>query len=119
MKFPSALAVAALPLLLAAFAANAEQPTLSLKGECELFFQGKRLANGACEIKQIGAVVSVKATVEENGQLYTAIVDNDKNEGVILGCGTFILARGPLKSNEATSFSSPNGYELKVELEQP
>lgn len=62
-------------------------------------------------------VVSVRGTVEENGQKYTAVVDNNKGEGVLIGAGTFTLADGELAKNEANLVSWPNGYVLRIEQE--
>ena len=89
---------------------------IDFEGRCELFYKGDKIAEGACTAKQTNAVVSVKAVVEENGAKYQAIIDNDKNSGVIIGCGAFTLADGPLSANEPTRFAFPNGYELRMQL---
>ena len=65
---------------------------------------------------QDGAVVAVKGNVEENGQRYTAVVDNQKNSGVLIGAGTFTLADGELATNEDTFIEWPNSYALKIKL---
>jgi len=84
------------------------------EGRCELFYKGDKVAEGDCTASQMNAVVSVKAVVEENGAKYSAIIDNDKNSGVIIGCGAFTLADGKLSENDATRFAFPNGYELRM-----
>jgi len=84
------------------------------EGRCELFYKGDKIAEGDCTASQVNAVVSVKAVVEENGAKYSAIIDNDKNSGVIIGCGAFTLADGKLSENEPTRFAFPNGYELRM-----
>ena len=85
-------------------------------GTCELFYKGDKVAEGECTASQTDAVVSVKAVVKENGAKYQAIVDNDKNSGVIIGCGAFTLADGPLSENEEMRFAFPNGYEMRMKF---
>ena len=86
------------------------------EGRCELFYKEQKIAEGACTASEINQVVSVKAVVEENGARYTAIIDNNKGSGVIIGCGAFTLADGPLSVNETTHFAFPNGYALRMTL---
>jgi hypothetical protein len=54
----------------------------------------------------------VKGVVEENGAKYLAIINNDNNEGLLMGAGTFILADGPLEKNESEKVVWPNGYKI-------
>jgi hypothetical protein len=60
--------------------------------------------------------VTIKGTIEENGQKYTVVIDNTKNTGLLLGCGTFTLADGDLSKNEADNVVWPNGYKLKFKF---
>lgn len=102
-------------LAAAALAAGAQSAlAVDFEGRCELFYKGDKIAEGDCTASQVGAVVSVKAVVEENGAKYTAIIDNDRNSGVIIGCGAFTLADGELSENEETRFAFPNGYEMRM-----
>lgn len=103
-------------LFCAAAFSSANASEIKLEGTCELHYKGEKVAEGQCTATQIKTVVSVKAVVEENGARYQAIIDNDKNSGVIIGCGAFTLADGELSKNEATRFAFPNGYELRMNL---
>ncbi len=71
-------------------------------------------AKGPCTFFQEGDIVNVQGTVEENGQTYIANIDNGKNEGLLIGAGTFTLAHGKLAKNEPTEVVWPNGYVLKI-----
>ncbi|OEU48162.1 MAG: hypothetical protein BA862_05675 [Desulfobulbaceae bacterium S3730MH12] len=73
-------------------------------------------AEGPCTFFQTGDIVNVQGTVEENGQTYIANIDNSKNEGLLIGAGTFTLAHGKLTKNESTEVVWPNGYVLKIIL---
>lgn len=73
-------------------------------------------AEGPCTFFQNGDIVNVQGTVEENGQTYIANIDNRKNEGLLIGAGTFTLAHGKLTKNESTEVIWPNGYVLKIIL---
>jgi len=104
-------------LLVAALALSAQAALAAeYEGRCELFYKDDKIAEGACTATEVNKVVSVKAVVEENGARYTAIIDNNKGSGVIIGCGAFTLADGPLSVNETTHFAFPNGYALKMTL---
>jgi hypothetical protein len=48
----------------------------------------------SCHRFAMPTVVSIEAVVAENGAKYQAIIDNDRNSGVIVGCraGGFIFA---------------------------
>ena len=74
-------------------------------------------AKGPCTFFQEGDIVNVQGTVEENGQTYIANIDNGKNEGLLIGAGTFTLAHGKLAKNEPTEVVWPNGYVLKINPE--
>lgn len=86
-------------------------------GSCELFYKGKKVAYGDCTATQQGSVVSVKATVEENGSKYLAIINNDENSGALIGCGAFTLAEGALKTNEPDRIVFQNSYELRTHFD--
>ena len=94
----------------------------TLTARCSLTYKIQGIlsvnAEGPCTIFQEGAMVSVKGTVEENGQRYIATIDNSKNEGLLIGAGTFTLAHGKLAKNEETEVVWPNGYVLKIEMKQ-
>ena len=89
---------------------------LKLEGRCALTYKTSVNAEGPCTILQESPVVSVKGTVEENGQKYIAIDNNNKGEGVLIGAGTFTLADGKLAKNEMKEASWANGYVLQIEL---
>jgi hypothetical protein len=72
-------------------------------------------AKGPSTLLSEGPTVSVNAMVEENGQKYSAIINNDESEGVRLGAGTFTLANGELGKNEADEIQWPNGHVLSIE----
>jgi hypothetical protein len=99
--------------LIAACCGTAVAQEVTLQGRCHLTFEKTVNAKGPCTVHQVGATVSIKGTVEENGQQYLAIINNDKNTGLLLGAGTFTLADGPLASNKSDKVSWPNGYVLK------
>ena len=73
-------------------------------------------AEGQCTFFQAGDIVNIQGTVEENGQKYIANIDNGKNEGLLIGAGTFTLAHGKLAKNDPTEIVWPNGYVLKIIL---
>ena len=74
-------------------------------------------ANGPCTVYQVKNIASVKGIVSENGQRYIATIDNDKNEGLLIGAGTFTMADGKLSTNDATKVVWPNGYVLTIKLD--
>ncbi len=92
----------------------------TLTARCSLTYKIQDIlsvnAEGPCTIFQEGGIVSVKGTVEENGQTYIATIDNNINEGLLIGAGTFTLAHGKLAKNEETEVVWPNGYVLKIEM---
>ena len=102
------------PLILAIFCNNAfaEQ---DLTAQCALTYKSSVNAKRPCTIFTAESIIRIKGTVEENGQLYTAIIDNSKNTGLLIGAGTFTLADGQLSKNEPNEVNWPNGYVLKIE----
>ena len=112
----------AIPSLVLALAGTAlcgtafAEEELKLEGRCALTYKTSVNAEGPCSVLQKGPVVAVKGTVEENGQKYNAVIDNNKGEGVLIGAGTFTLADGKLEKNEEKLVSWPNGYVLKIDL---
>lgn len=98
---------------IATFCSTAFAQEVELTGRCHLTYKNSVNAKGPCTIHQVGETVTIKGTVEENGQKYLAIINNGKNEGVILGAGTFTLADGKLATNKSDEVSWPNGYVLK------
>ena len=87
------------------------------KARCTLTYKESVNAKGPCTFFEEGAVVDIKGTVEENGQKYIAVIDNNKNEGLLIGAGTFTLADGKLAKNEMKEVRWPNGYVLTIEPE--
>lgn len=87
-----------------------------MSGDCTLKRHSTVVGKGSCEANQNGDVVAIKGTIEENGQKYSAVIDNNKNTGVLIGAGTFPLADGELAKNEATKVVWPNGYKLKFKF---
>ena len=84
------------------------------KGRCTLTNGGIVNIEGPCEFFQAGDMVNVQGTADENGVRFLAEIDNSKNEGLLIGAGTFDLATGKLEKNEATEVVWPNGYVLKI-----
>jgi hypothetical protein len=93
------------------------QTELTFEGTCKLSFQNEVVGEGECTAVQSNDIVTVKATVSENNQKYTAIINNDKNSGLLIGAGTFPLANGELVSNEATKVIFPNSYILEINVQ--
>ncbi len=87
------------------------------KGQCTLTNGGIVDIKGPCEFFQVGANVNVQGTAEENGVTYIAEIDNSKNEGLLIGAGTFDLASGKLEKNDPLEVRWPNGYVLKIKPE--
>ncbi len=87
------------------------------KGRCTLTNGGIVNIEGPCEFFQAGNMVNVQGTADENGVHFLAEIDNGKNEGLLIGAGTFDLAKGKLEKNEATEVVWPNGYVLKIKPE--
>jgi len=88
-----------------------------LKGQCTLKYKNSVDAKGPCTVYQDKNIASVKGIVSENGQKYLATIDNDKNEGLLIGAGTFTMADGKLSTNDATKVVWPNGYVLTIKLD--
>ncbi len=107
---------AALLALLCSTASALEKQT----AKCTLTYKIDNIlsvnAAGPCTFFQEGDIVNIQGTVEENGQTYIATIDNGKNEGLLIGAGTFTLAHGKLAKNSPTEVIWPNGYILKIIL---
>ena len=103
-------------ILVAAFNSTTYAQDL-IKGQCTLKYKASVDAKGPCTVYQNKNMVSIKGTVEENGQKYIATIDNSKNEGLLIGAGIFTLADGKLAKNEANEVTWPNGYVLTVKLD--
>ena len=88
-----------------------------IKGQCALKYKTSVNAKGPCTVYQYKDIVSIKGTVDENGQTYIATINNAKNEGLLIGAGTFTIADGKLSVNKATKVSWPNGYILTVKID--
>lgn len=84
------------------------------EGTCELHYRDTVIGRGNCTANQVDDTVTVKGLIEENGERYTAIINNRSNYGTLLGAGTFVLAEGKLVSNDATRVIFPNHYELDI-----
>ncbi len=104
------------PVILASLGSTAFAQQ-ELTARCALTYKSSVNVEGPCTILQEDPIVRIKGTAEENGQRYIAIIDNSKNEGLLIGAGTFTLADGKLTKNETYEVSWPNGYVLKVERE--
>ena len=85
-----------------------------LKARCTLTNGGMVNIEGSCEFFQTGNTVNIQGTAEENGVTYIAEIDNSKNERLLIGSGTFDLAKGKLKKNKAFEVVWPNGRVLKA-----
>lgn len=104
---------------------NAVSAQQEVEGQCRLQYEDSitRANNnsfdypGSCTLLIEEPIITIKGTVEENGQEYTAIIDNSQNTGLILGAGTFLLADGELTENETNRVSWPNGYTILFEAE--
>ena len=84
------------------------------KGICTLIYKKTVNDTGPCTFFQEGSIVTVQGAIAETGAKYTAIIDNSKNEGLLIG-GPFALADGTLAKNDPTEVVWPNGYVLKIE----
>jgi hypothetical protein len=102
--------------LVAAIGGAAFAQNLTLTRQCQLSYKDSVNAKGTCTVRQTGDTVTVSGTVEENGQKYVAIITNSKNEGLLMGAGTFTLADGRLASNQPDSVRWPNGYVLSFNV---
>ena len=102
------------PIILTALCSNAVAEE-DVTAQCALTYKSSVNAKGPCTIFTAESIVRIRGTVEENGQLYTAIIDSSKNTGLLIGAGTFTLADGQLSKNEPNEANWPNGYVLKIE----
>ena len=87
------------------------------KGYCTLTNGGIVDIKGPCEFFQVDSYVNVQGKAEENGVTFLADIDNSKNEGLLIGAGTFDLAKGKLSKNNPLEVSWPNGYVLTIKPE--
>jgi len=87
------------------------------KGYCTLTNGGIVDIKGPCEYFQTGSYVNVQGKAEENGVHFLAEIDSIKNEGLLIGAGTFDLAKGKLSKNGPLEVSWPNGYILTIKPE--
>jgi hypothetical protein len=105
----------ALPIAALCGGASAEKPEVT--GRCTLTYEPSVNAEGPCTVTREGAIVTIRGTVAENSQEFVAVIDNSKDEGLLIGAGTFTLADGALDRNEEFEASWPNGYILTIKLE--
>ncbi len=84
------------------------------QGRCTLTHGAIVNIEGPCEFFQEGDIVNIQGSAVENGVTYIATIDNGKNEGLLIGAGSFDLAQGKLTKNEANEMVWPNGYILKI-----
>jgi hypothetical protein len=104
-------------ILLAALNSIAFAQEEVVTARCALTYKASVNTEGPCTIRSVDSIVNIKAAVEENGQKYIVIIDNSKDEGLLIGAGTFTLADGKLSSNGKNEVRWPNGYVLKMERE--
>ena len=71
----------------------------NLSGDCTLKRHSTVVGMGSCSVIRNGDIVTIKGTIEENGQKDNAVINNGNNTGVLLGAGTFTLADGELRRN--------------------
>ena len=62
------------------------------KGRYTLTNSGIVNIEGPCKFFQVGDIINVQGTAVENGVTYIVTIDNSKNEGLLIGAGTFDLA---------------------------
>ena len=86
---------------------------------CVLSFNGKIYSEGPCEGTFFEeGVTDVSGTVEESGQAWQIVIDEEKGSGVLIGADTFVLAEGPLRKTQGgASYVWPNGYAVDVAME--
>ncbi len=98
------------------FSVSAEEVNLS--GECILSYKGRIYSQGPCKaVIMNNKAVEVTATVPENNVKYNAIISEEKQTGVLIGAGTFVLADGPLEQTTAgATYVWPNGYALETKM---
>jgi hypothetical protein len=99
---------------LAAFGGSTLAAPEQHEGRCTLTYKASVNAAGPCTYFEEGPIASVHGTVEETGQTYIATIDNSKNEGLLIGAGTFTLADGKLEKNDMLDVRWPNGYVLTI-----
>ena len=87
------------------------------KGHCTLTNGGIVDIEGPCEFFQTGSNVNVQGKAKENGVTFLVEIDNSKNEGLLIGAGTFDLAKGKLSKNDPLEVRWPNGYVLTIKPE--
>ena len=91
---------------------------VKLKGECTLSFKGRIYSQGPCEAVVLDQkVTDIKGKVPENGVTYSAIIDEQKRTGALIGASTFVLADGALEATSAgATYVWGNGYALEVKI---
>ena len=99
---------------LATFGAGVSAAPQPKDAHCTLTYKTSVNAEGPCTFFEEGAIASIHGTVAENGQTYIATIDNSKNEGLLIGAGTFTLADGKLEKNDTLKVVWPNGYVLTI-----
>lgn len=104
-------AIAALALLLAAAPAAAQEITTVA---CTIADGGRLDAPATCGYFEDGPILDIKGTLTENGTRFTAIVDNSKSSGLLIGAGTYFLADGPIETGAAGTFVWENGYAITL-----
>jgi|GEM_PF-6857738 hypothetical protein len=100
--------------VIVAFSGTLAPAQEELSGRCTLTYKASVDATGPCTVLVDEPVVTIKGIVEENGQKYIAVIDNIKNEGLLIGAGTFALADGPLATNDTNKITWSNGYVLTI-----
>ena len=106
---------------LLAVPASGLSAAINVQGECTLKHSPSVNAAGPCTVLQEGDIMTVNGTLTDTAgtvktpsQHFTAVINNAKNEGLLIGAGFFDLANGKLKKNESTKVVWPNGYTLTI-----
>lgn len=110
----AAVIVAASPLI-----AQTSDTGTDSAATCVLSFNGKIYSEGPCEGTFFEeGVTDVSGTVEESGQAWQIVIDEEKGSGVLIGANTFVLAEGSLLETQGgASYVWPNGYAVDVAME--
>ncbi len=87
-----------------------------VNGQCTLKYGDATVGKGPCKIIQKGAEVTIKGSVGDNDRRYSAVINNDTGEGLLIGAGVFPLADGKLLQNDANTVKWPNGYKLQIRM---
>ena len=103
--------------LLCAVVAGGAAAQKEMSARCTLTYNESVRASGSCTVLSEPPVVAVKVVAEKSGKDYLVLIDNKKEEGILIEAGTLTLADGKLSSTREGRVQWPNGYVLTIEAE--